>query len=1164
MKKDFNAIRKFLLLLGLGVLISLASIRHWYTGGTFSFFWDSYVPLDIYNSFQHLYYYWHENIFPGFESAGWSWLLYWGLISGGQKVLMSLSLAQASLYILLLSSSIISFYYFAAYLSSKLFSNGTENKGLNVGIAAFAVMYTFNLFTFYYGYFMFNPDIFIFSFLPLNILALCRLFPLDRETQPSRSMRWFLTFFVTAFLMSPGFSVYVFMGQYYVWLTVYLFLYWFFVYRAVRRSGAVQVVSFLGLAILVNWWWLYPSLLGFKDLYNAQSVLGTTIWFERGFTPSRLLNSMRLIGIPLMMSNLFSWTGYFIKNSWFTFPLFVFPALIIFVIRKIGDYRHRLILFYLFGIYLVSLFLVKFSNPPLAWLTKFAFDYIPFFGAFRDSYQKAGVFYLFALFSIATVGYVHISALISSKGNRLLRVGFLTLVVCMFIVTTSPFFLFSYDNIRKISFDYNGKTHTISAKTKIPPEYSSAKPVLEEACKGTTIAVIPRSGWISSAEWVKYGTSYVGQDFLARTINCNFLTSVILNTSSEASIEAPYHMLQQADLTLLKQYLMQNKVGIVLLRKDYVPYFPTSWLHTDSARVRPMIEKDGGFEKFYENDFLAAYRLLPLKDDRNYGFSLTSTVVFTNATLTTGSQYAMLSRQVGDSSPFVTLTSEKEYLEQKNDINAFVPVLNCIGCVTIDWENYLANRKEPPLTQVKTVIKKLIGWKSKRTPEEALSFGLIEMHTEFLKLMDVIKDTDSDKARMQLAAYTKSLETLEIQLSSLTGDFFAVNQKNMEARHFLGVQYNILTDYLQLFYRREKPKKTVLDDERLRSQIVYISALQDDIYERLSSKIFATDFRKGIYRGRLDIPFSGSYACEVRSLVRGVQVNMVTLQNAVRESTVSGKFDPMELEKGSYPVSITYESAVRNFPSFSTEGESRKAKAALGNLDNGTYRLTFDYPSVLSGKFMVVISAGEISRSILSSNTGTDDFKRQIIFLDTPVSATLAPTAEYDHTFHINSLQADTYYLYLFPLERYSAENPVLAKEIKNSSVGSVIQEGDIEFSCSSRKEAPPLEQTISVTKLSPTHYRMYLTGEKAGNHLIFNQTYSYEWQATAMVNGKEHVFPHARSGYANSWLLNNRDARIIDITYRRQRLIEKSALISTVMLVLAILMYIRVYKIHE
>src|SRR3989344_5658010 len=148
----------------LSFVISFAAVYHWFSGDKILYYWDSYLPFDPKNSFEQLFYTWRDGLFPGFSTAGWSWLLYYVIFFSTYPIFASLSIGELSIYVFLLSASIINFYLFAEHVLKFTFR---ENHNVNVRkISAFicALLFTFNIFTFFNFYFMFNPGAFILAF----------------------------------------------------------------------------------------------------------------------------------------------------------------------------------------------------------------------------------------------------------------------------------------------------------------------------------------------------------------------------------------------------------------------------------------------------------------------------------------------------------------------------------------------------------------------------------------------------------------------------------------------------------------------------------------------------------------------------------------------------------------------------------------------------------------------------------------------------------------------------------------------------------------------------------------------------------------------------------------------------------------------------------------
>jgi len=670
--------RTHIILLLAGLVICILCVSYWFSGNSYLNYVDALVPVDTKNSFLRLFYIFNSHVFPWNTETNWSWAPYWAILSAGHELFNSLSLGQELLYIVLLFASIANFYFLTNYLFKIVVKK--SNMVIVASISfVFALFYTFNLYTFYYAFFMFNPDAFIIAFLPLNILALFKLYPLNGGKAESRT-RWIVTFFVTLILMTSGFITYIFLAQYLVWISFYLTIYVFLQRKRMSLKRIASIAVFLILILLSQWWWFLPALLGFADLYAFQSSTGILSWFNGGFLPSQLLNSLRILGIPLMSGNPFSWSYFYTDNKLFTFPLFLLPFLLLFFVYKLKSIKYKSTFVYLLIMLAVSLFIVKFSNPPAAFIAGFAYVHIPFFGAFRDSYHKAGVYYLFPFMALASLGAGLILQNIWKKQNKIFFVVFLAAIAIAGVVITGPFFLFNGDNIRNYTFYSNNKEYSISAKTKIPPEYYQLKNVFEPMCSGKVVLVVPRGAWISSAVWSKYGTSYMSLDLLSQILNCTFVNNVAFNTQAEAVDEAPYVLLQNDEYSDFKQFLYKNQIQFILLRNDNVPNSFTNWLYIDPKTMEAKLDADPDFEKENINNYFTVYKLKSLDFPNTFGFALSAQAAYTNSPFENAIDDIVMSRMTPNIVGLAILNTQKELSLFANTVRTYIAEGICSSC----------------------------------------------------------------------------------------------------------------------------------------------------------------------------------------------------------------------------------------------------------------------------------------------------------------------------------------------------------------------------------------------------------------------------------------------------------------------------------------------------
>ncbi|MBI3985215.1 MAG: hypothetical protein HY344_04775 [Candidatus Levybacteria bacterium] len=1145
----FSRTERFIVIL-IALVLSVTSIYSWFNHGTILYYWDTLLPLDIKFAVETFFYNWNPINFPGYSGNGWSWFPYSLSVGILLKLFGSLSLTQALLYFSFIFLSIVNFYLMSKYLLVTVVGQDIEKHATVYKIISFlfAIFYAFNLYTFYYSYFMFNPQIYIYSLLPLNILALFKLYPLDKKDESQNiPKRWLFTFFATLFFMSPGFTTYVFLEQYLLLLFFYLFFHWFLSRHSIFSSRSLKIVLFLLMVVFSQWWWFFPSLLGFKDLYDSQSSLGTTVYFDVGSIRSNLLNSLRLFGSPMMNNNPFSWDFLYTKSLLFPFPLFLFLFLIIYLTTRIKTLANKFIPMFLLSVFIVTLFIVKLGNPPLAQITKFAFENLPFFGAFRDAWHKAGLFYVFAFLTLSSIGFACLAkVLIEKKQRLLLRISFFVLLVTGLVVT-GPFFLFAYDNIKKIDFTYQDKKYTLSAKTNIPPEYYELKSYLSDKCAGTTILVVPRSSMISSAVWPKYDMSYVGQDILTRFVSCNFLSTQLLNNGPDSFNFSPYMLLEKGDFGGFKNFLLQNQIGLVLIRKDNIPYYYTNYIYLSNATPQMAIgflNKDHDFKKTFENDFFELYSVESQDNNYNYGFSIPTSVVYTNSSLNSGRDYVSLSKQLGDKEDYLVINRNEDFKKYSSFVNLYAPVANCVGCVKI-FSSVIKPPDESLLRKLKDLVKQLIGKNltDDLSLDQKISYAIIDSTKEFSKMMEALEEKDALKSKNYISSYIKKMENIDSLFKKYKANFFDLSNKSTEIKNFLGAQNQKLSDYLNF--------GTVIRNDQIRGQLSLLLSLQNSKLSELDKTIWETDYKNKIYRMRLDIPKKDQYLCTADNYNNGLKIESITLGNLKKDnnSTISAL-----LSKGNYPVSVEYSTnSILNIPSLRQKSGEVK-EIDLGNIPNGLYKITFSPGLVSKQKIAVAVTKNKLDFKTLEFIGSSDIPQNDFIFIDT---GSFISDKSYEKDFSISSLDKKKYYLYLFSLNPQSDQEDEL--EYKDLFVERIVEGGDIQLFCTTESSNIISTANINVVKESPVKYKITVPkGSNLGKFLVFNQSYGSDWEAFEYINGKKIVFPHFKNGYANAWFIDKHESTEINVVFSRQSLIVKNLFVTIILFAIALFFFLR------
>lgn len=1138
----------FALVVLIALVLAFWTVSPWLLENKLLYFWDAYVPFDPGISFQQISYYWSERLFPGYPTTGWSWFLYWGLFFLPYLFINSLPISEAFVYMLLLVLSVINFYLLSRYIMEQVFEKKTNSSLLKLTALLIGVLYTFNLFTFFNFYFMFNPGAFVLALLPLNILALLRIYPFDQAIKRRKYKIWLVVFFFTLLGMSPGLGIYVLFLQYLIWVSIYMFFFWIQSKRKILSAVTLELMLFLLLIIFANLWWLIPSVLGFKEAYSGQSSFGTAIWFDIGFKPSQLLNALRLIGSGLMVNNKFSWSYLYESNALFTLPLFIFPCLFILSLFYIKEKMKPILVFFLM-MTLFSLFIVKFSNPPLSWILSFAYHYIPFFGGFRDAFQKAGVYFIFGYFIFIAIGIAYLTDLLLAGRKKAVLFVFITVLLIGSIILSGPFFLFSRDNVRKISFTLNNKNYSFNAKTQIPPEYKSLKVFLERKCRGETIALIPRSGFVTDGVWEKYNMSYVGQDMLAGYINCNFLSTAMFNKYSESSIQSPYLYLQSGNFNNFKNYLTQNDIKYVLIRKDFVPQGFVTWVYVEPDEINKFLSKDSQFSKVYSNDFFILYEKTN-QPSHKYGFSLTDNVVHLQSDLIIPSDFAVVTDIIGSSQAVVPNSIRDRFKFEKNT-KTFASIASCIGCIQLEPD--AKNKLKTNLTkQIKKIVKSAIR-KEEAAPslDVQISLEILEADDVFNDLIQSIEKEDQSKLDEKKKLYLEKWNHIKDLMSKYDSDKFSESSKYTEITNFLLLEKNTLYPYMVSHLLHENK---FLNKQGNRQSITSLFSFQKNLLDNFTKKVFQTNFDNRVYKMRMDIPKSGDYVCKVFNFKNNLNIDSVSMENRILTPAEYKGETSVSLKKGSYLTDIKYQPIEIMQPKSINLNAEKTAGINLGKFKPGIYRMNFNMKNKSGGRFVIAVSKGKKENNLLKYVKSTEVLATDFIFAD-QFGKDADRSLNYTNTFVVDLKSPQEYYFYIFYMDSLGK-----SLDLSDFSIETAVMKDDVRFACSTKLNAETTSKDlIEVNKKSPVEYHLKLpVGYKEG-FLVFNQTYDGDW--TAYEKGSNKKLYHFINGYSNAWHMDNLGNNEIIVEYKKQKVGIKSAVISFIVFVVIFVIYIMLRK---
>jgi hypothetical protein len=719
--------------------------------------------------------------------------------------------------------------------------------------------------------------------------------------------------------MTSGFSTLIFYMEYLGFIGFYLIFQ--LVYQ--KHINVIKIIDrclFLVLVFIFNLWWFFPMYLGLHDVYTKAEQIGTTIYFTLASQLSNLLNATRLIGLPPMQTPLFSWENLYVTNHFFTFILFLFPFCILLLAFNLPKLSQKGTILFLFTNFIFLLFIVKEANPPFSFILNFAFNHVPYFGVFRDSYQKAGLFYefvYFMLFSIA-LAFLYVNYL---KKRALVAIVLMVLSIVAAIIMTGPFFIFQ--NIPFRTIVSGNRTLTFSAKTKIPAQYYSLKNFLQPICQQTTVLVLPRTSILSSGYWPNTGYSYIGQDILSNLIDCNFISTQLLDNDIDAFYSVPYVAISQGDISTFKNMLVHSDIQLLVVRHDYISNAFTDYAPVDVNTISRTLNNDHDFERIYGNKLFDVYKFRPLAQT-SYGFSFSQATVFTNADFTSGRAIQMLFHALLPVQTFINSSNTFMIRNQEN-----VAFANCIGCEYLPGSGPLSETAVPtvPENSKSLLLKKLLHRKTNQV--DSLDNEVNSMDISFNSWLAIwtIANANNYIAHINsvLAYYNKSNSS----------DFFKNDYNTIEVKNYLLNENTTLIKNKDTFVHRAEQNK--------------IYQLQINALSKVDSNLWETDFIEHRIRYRLDVAQTNQYVCSINSNNKLISAQSVTIDG----KKVAGS--SLLLQKGSYKVEATYVSHnIMTARQFAFSGSS---KMKLSGFTPGSYyQINLQTPSIIAQDLRIIIS----------------------------------------------------------------------------------------------------------------------------------------------------------------------------------------------------------------
>lgn len=338
-------------------------------------------------------------------------------------------------------------------------------------------------------------------------------------------------------------------------------------------------LSLTGLAFLVlSSYSILPYVANFLTSDYVSLARGASInkdWLALMSQASSFLNIFRLQGIPDWYAGSYtanishSYAEVYLTNPFFIVLSFIFPATILSSFLLTRNARQKMIVGFSGLVFIISMFFVGGSHPPLGFIYEFIFQYLPGFAIFRSPYFKFGSALIFSTSILMAFTVTRLGAKV--KAPRAL-----IYVLAILVWMSYHFVLFQKDTIFYWQKGY-------STKLKIPEYvYSFRDWFLENKEEGKILLLPPlNDSWRNDA----YSWGYWSLSTLPSLLTS---TSVLVNDSNLFSEEKGW--LDELYLALREgkeqtSYEVMNRLGVkfLLLRNDVLA--DDSWSATSSPEI---------------------------------------------------------------------------------------------------------------------------------------------------------------------------------------------------------------------------------------------------------------------------------------------------------------------------------------------------------------------------------------------------------------------------------------------------------------------------------------------------------------------------------------------------------------------------------------------------
>jgi len=436
-------------------------------------------------------------------------------------------LSQATIYLLIISSGLVSMFYLAKELL------GTKNKWVCLTISLFYFLNLYSMSQVWNR--LIYSGMFAWCYLPV-------LFYLSIKWLRSGKFLFFVAILISSVLYSATFVTVAFLFA--VWLPVGLYiLYALWENRHNLRFSIqflLRVALMLSAWVVVSLWWIYPCIklsgTAFSAMSDWKMSFGSLVSVSQYFSTGEilLLRQKFVFGPGSLFYNFYSQTGIFILSC---------LALIITFVGWIKNRKEKS-WGLLTTILLVGWFVCKGSNPPLGYgFYNFLFSNFNFTMIFRNPYEKLGLVLLLPYSVLFGLGLFSISKNLGRL--KVLVISMIVFFICGVLVWPM----------------WSGNVYSDGVRLNVPEYYTEANKIIDLDSLDARILVLP----LINSEDAYYNWKYTGvvpTDFL---FDNTLVNRPILNG---IYFQKLYKFFQNKNKEELHKLFDQLNVGYIVIAYD--------------------------------------------------------------------------------------------------------------------------------------------------------------------------------------------------------------------------------------------------------------------------------------------------------------------------------------------------------------------------------------------------------------------------------------------------------------------------------------------------------------------------------------------------------------------------------------------------------------------